>query len=73
MTLDEYLSRGGEKEFEFAKRINRSSSSVSRLRRGLTLPDWETMRRVATATAGAVMPNDFIPTKAGVDFTEAAE
>lgn len=57
--LPGYLDITGEKQSAFAKRIKRPQSSVSRYLSGEVLPDRETMVRIALATGGMVMPNDF--------------
>ena len=59
MQLSDYLAAQGETVTAFAARIDRSPSTVSRLMRGLTDPNGETLRRVREATDGAVQPNDF--------------
>ncbi len=60
MTLDEYLTVNGITDAAFAMAIGRSQSSVNRLRRGETRPDWKTLKRISEATNGAVTPNDFM-------------
>ena len=59
MKLSDYLTQEGETITSFAKRIERSTSTVSRLVRGLTDPDGATVRRIAEATNNKVQPNDF--------------
>lgn len=61
MTLDEYLTSKEITDADFAKRIERDPGTVSRLRRGLTKPDWQTLPRILDATNGEVTPNDFLP------------
>ncbi len=61
MKLDQYLKDNRLTDKEFGARIGRGQSSVTRLRRGETLPDWETARRISVETGGLVMPNDFLP------------
>jgi transcriptional regulator with XRE-family HTH domain len=34
--------------------------TINRLRRGIHLPSWDTMSRIAYATEKQVMPNDFL-------------
>lgn len=60
MTLDDYLSDRNLTDTAFGAQIGRSQSAISRLRRGLTKPDWETLERIKDATSGAVTPNDFL-------------
>lgn len=61
MKLDQYLSEHDLTDTAFAALIGRTQSSVSRLRRSETRPDWETLERIQAATNGAVTPNDFLP------------
>tara|TARA_Y100000310_G_scaffold182419_1_gene182518 strand:- start:1128 stop:1328 length:201 start_codon:yes stop_codon:yes gene_type:complete len=62
MKLSTYLSEENLTLDEFAKRIDRSIATVSRLARGKNAPDWETLRRISHTTNGAVTPNDFFET-----------
>lgn len=71
MTLEDYLTTNEITDAEFAKRIERDPGTVSRLRRGLTKPDWQTLPRIFDATNGAVTPNDFLPAEP-TDEGEAA-
>lgn len=64
MTLDQYLIDKDITDAAFAERIGRDPATVSRLRRGLTKPDWHTLDRIREATLGNVMPNDFLPSDA---------
>lgn len=59
MKLSEYLEAHRLSFSEFAKRIDRSVSTVSRLARGEHRPDWPTIDLIAEATNGAVQPNDW--------------
>lgn len=59
MKLDAYLETTGKTATQFAKEIGRSEATVSRLRRGLHQPDWETVAAITAATKGAVTANDF--------------
>lgn len=59
MTLDDYLRLTGETAEAFARRIERAPSTISRLRKGETRPDWATMDAIKRATDGQVTPNDF--------------
>ena len=58
--LNDYLTANEITEAEFAELIGRNQSSINRLRNGISRPDWETARRIAAATNGAVTPNDFL-------------
>lgn len=60
MRLNAYLKRENLSITAFAARINRNPSSVSRVLRGLTRPDWDTLREIARVTDGEVMPDDFL-------------
>lgn len=74
MKLSAYLKERELTASEFASRIDRSISTVTRAARGEVMPDPETMRRIATETGGAVQPNDWydIPTsKANTGLQEA--
>jgi len=64
MDLRAYLDREGLTLEAFAKRVDLSTASVSRLVRGLQRPDWDTMTKIARETAGEVTPNDFLPEEA---------
>lgn len=75
MTLNEYLADKAMSDAEFGALIGRDQSTVSRLRRGKTRPDWATMHVIADKTDGAVTPNDFLPESAipaGVERESAA-
>ena len=60
MKLAAYLEAEGLTATEFAGRVGRSIATISRIARGLHAPDWPTMRAIAEATGGRVMPNDFV-------------
>jgi len=60
MRLSNYLELTGTSDEDFGKRINRNRSTVSRLRRGLIQPDWNTAELILRETEGAVTPNDFV-------------
>ena len=60
MKLDEYLSSKKITDAAFGELIGRQQSSVNRLRRGETKPDWKTIERIVEITNGAVTPNDFL-------------
>ncbi len=60
MKLNTYLSERGISYSAFAAEIGRAVSTVSRLARDETRPDWATMRRIVAATDGAVGPEDFL-------------
>jgi len=60
MRLTDYLSREKMTITEFGQRIGRTTATISRINRGRNRPDWSTMESIVDATAGAVMPNDFL-------------
>ena len=59
MKLGVYLELHGETFSAFAKRIGRSHTTIGRLVRAETRPDWATLAAIERETGGAVMPNDF--------------
>ena len=59
MKLASYITANGLTDTTFAKLIGRTQSTVSRIRRGVAMPDHETALAVYQATNGAVSPNDF--------------
>tara|TARA_Y100000310_G_scaffold339667_1_gene433016 strand:- start:1300 stop:1533 length:234 start_codon:yes stop_codon:yes gene_type:complete len=59
MDLRDYLAKEGLTASQFAERIGRATSTVTRLVRRETRPDWETMRVIREVTDGQVVPNDF--------------
>ena len=59
MQLRDYLECEEITAADFAKKIDRSEATVSRIIRGLSRPDWGTMQAIRIATDGGVMPNDF--------------
>jgi transcriptional regulator with XRE-family HTH domain len=61
MKLGEWLKAEAMTQDQFAALSGISIASVSRLVRGQQRPDWDTMQKIADATAGAVQPNDFAP------------
>ena len=61
MTLEEYLTSEQMTDAAFAEMIDRDPATISRLRRGITFPDWQTLARIRDVTGGAVTPNDFLP------------
>ncbi len=60
MRLITYLEREAVSVTAFAALINRDPSSVSRVVRGKTRPDWDTLQEIVRATNGEVTPNDFL-------------
>lgn len=60
MTLDQYLNEGHGTPRQLAQAIGLTEVSISRIRRGEQSPSLDTMRKIADATGGKVMPNDFV-------------
>lgn len=60
MKLADYMALARVDDAGFAKQINRSRETVSRLRRGKMRPDWETMEQIREVTKEAVTANDFM-------------
>lgn len=58
--LGKYLKDRGITQSAFAIRIGRTQPAVARYINGTRTPDWETMRRIASATDGELTPNDFL-------------
>lgn len=58
MTLDQYLSRNGITETEFASLIGVKQSTVNRLRKG-QVPNKDLMGVIFIKTNGHVSANDF--------------
>ena len=77
MKLSQYIDRKAITASKFAREINRSVSTVTRIVNGESKPDWSTMARIENATDGAVKPNDFLPTAGetapGNELTESVE
>ena len=60
MRLSEFLAETGTKPTVLAREIGVAHSTVLRWASGEVIPSMEAMRRVAEATDGRVMPNDFM-------------
>lgn len=59
MTLPEYLAANKLTPAEFAARMRKPVSTVTRLLNGERKPGYELLQAVVEATNGAVQPNDF--------------
>jgi transcriptional regulator with XRE-family HTH domain len=59
MRLDKYLTVNGIKEATFGAEIGVSQGQVNRLRRGLSMPSWETLAAIEKATKSKVTAKDF--------------
>lgn len=60
MKLAAYLEITNQSDQDFGKRIDRDRSTVSRIRREIIKPDWDTVSRIQHETDGAVTANDFV-------------
>ena len=63
MRLSEFLSVTQIKPAVFARQIGVSHTTVARWASGDVAPTLEAMEKIAAATAGRVMPNDFMRTR----------
>lgn len=65
MKLAQWLSEHETRARAFARLVGVAPSTVSRWLAGEIIPDRERMRKIADATDGRVMPNDFMDFPAG--------
>lgn len=65
MTLSEYLSERKITDEAFAAEVGISQSQISRLRRGISRPSWESVALIERATEGQVTASDFMPVTSG--------
>lgn len=61
MKLADYLATMGLTDEAFASQVGISQSQVSRLKRGLSRPSWDSLVAIERATGGAVAAADFMP------------
>jgi transcriptional regulator with XRE-family HTH domain len=59
MDLATYLAMEELRPAQFAARLHRPTSTITRLVRGETRPSLGLMEAIAAATRGRVLPNDF--------------
>lgn len=59
MHLSDYMAAHGLSDEQVAELIQRTRPTVSRIRRRMVRPDWETIERLKTVTQGAVTADDF--------------
>ena len=59
MHLSEWMAKGGLNDDAVAAAINRSRVSVSRYRRRLVRPDWETIQVIRHYTGNKVRAEDW--------------
>lgn len=57
--LADYMIANNLSDSEVAEGINRSRPTVSRIRRKLVRPDWETIEQIKTFTKGVCSADDF--------------
>lgn len=60
MTLSEWLRSQNMSHEEFAERIGRDRSAVTRYVNGTRMPRREVLEQIADVTDGAVTANDFV-------------
>jgi DNA-binding XRE family transcriptional regulator len=60
MKLREYMIQNDLADGRMASLVGIDRTSICRLRRELTRPDWNTMERLSVVTGWRVMPNDFL-------------
>jgi transcriptional regulator with XRE-family HTH domain len=65
MKLRDYLASKSITAAEFGRRIKVSQAAITRYATGDRIPEPAIMRRIASATRGAVVPNDFYTAKRG--------
>lgn len=59
MHLSAYMTKNGLSDDAVAAGISRSRPTVSRIRRRLVRPDWETIEEIKKFTNGACTADDF--------------
>lgn len=59
MHLAEYMALKGVDDDQVAEAIERSRVTVSRIRRRLVRPDWDTIRALRKWSSGAITAADF--------------
>lgn len=72
MNLHRYLEETKETDAAFGARAGLSQSQISRLRRGVSQPSFEAIRKIATASEGAVRAEDWMSDVADNSSSEAA-
>lgn len=60
MQLSDYMTKLALTDDQVADAIGRNRVSVSRLRRGVQQPSFETIKRINEFTDGQVSPNDWL-------------
>jgi transcriptional regulator with XRE-family HTH domain len=59
MHLSDYMAENHLSDEDVAKVINRSRPTVSRIRRKLVRPDWQTIEKIKEFTNGASTADDY--------------
>ena len=59
MHLSDYMAKHKLNDAAMAEKIARSRATVSRIRRRVVRPDWETIERISALTKGQVTADDF--------------
>lgn len=72
MKLRDWIKSKGIRQADLAEQIGMDQSAISLLCNGRAQPSVETMRRIAIATKGEVMPNDFFDFDFEKDFERKA-
>lgn len=67
MTLDEYLRQPGVTAAEFAQKVDLTEASISRIRKGGQNIRRDVIRRIVSATGGAVTADELIFDHAAID------
>ncbi|MEL7300879.1 MAG: hypothetical protein AAFM92_10890 [Pseudomonadota bacterium] len=60
MTLNDFLVSNSISMVAFAKSVDTTAATVSRIADGLVTPRRDLMKRIYAATEGAVTPNDLV-------------
>ena len=60
MHLSDYMVRENLSDEAMARKLKVSRVTVSRIRRRVVRPDWETIKRLKAASGGACTADDFI-------------
>ena len=60
MKLTAWMKKNKMGDLDLAALTGVDRVTINRLRRGVHMPSWETMSRIADATKNQVMPNDFL-------------
>lgn len=59
MHLSDYMAKHKLDDAAMAEKIGRTRATVSRIRRRVVRPDWETISRLSSLTKGQVTADDF--------------